>query len=67
MGDNQEFLLDVPPTTNTITAGTLKQRTSDVVAERTAGDGLEAYESCLYHKCMDLTNKQNWLEERGEP
>ena len=66
-GDGQEFLLDVPPATKTITLGALKQRIIKVVAERAVGDGSEAYESCLYHKYIDLTNKQNWLEVKGQP
>ena len=65
-GDSQQFLLDVPPTTKTITLGELRQQVSEVAAEIAAGDGSTSYNSCLYQKHIFLTNQQNWPEERGE-
>ena len=66
-GDGQEFLLDVPPTTKTVTLGTVRQRISEIAAEVAAGDGSEAYRNCLIGKYEDLTNQRNWPEERGRP
>ena len=40
-GDDQEFLLDVPPPTETITLGDLKVRITEVAAELEGGDGSE--------------------------
>ena len=66
-GDAQEFLLDVPPTDATINLGDLRKRVSEVAAELVAGDGSEAYITCLRYKYEDLTNQQNWPGERGGP
>ena len=49
-GDDQEFLLDVPPPTGTaltITFGDLKSRIAVVTAEFDGGDGSEAFETCV--------------------
>ena len=48
--DSQQFLLDVPPTTETITLGALKQRIQEVSAELAAGDGSGSYRRCLENK-----------------
>ena len=65
-GDGQQFLLDVPPTTKTMTLGGLRKQVSEVAAEIAAGDGSTSYSSCLYRKHVFLTNQQNWPQERGE-
>ena len=59
-GDNQIFLLGVPPglgrsgrsvgTTPTITKGDLKARIAAIEEEVAAGDGSEAYRDCVYEK-----------------
>ena len=64
-GDSQQFLLDVPPTTETITLGALKQRIQEVSAELADGDGSDSYRRCLENKYEFITNQQNWPEEMG--
>ena len=44
-GDSQEFLLDVPPPTETITLGDLKRMIAEVTAELGGGDGSEGHRS----------------------
>ena len=49
-GDDQEFLLDVPPPTGTaptITLGDLKSRIAEVTAEFDGGDGSDTYQTCV--------------------
>ena len=70
-GDNQEFLLDVPPpgstsTAPTITLGDLKTRITEVAAEFRGGDGSQAYRDCVVEKYRYIRNQLNWPEERGE-
>ena len=51
-GDQQRFLLDVPPasgTAPTITLGEIKTRTAGVAAKLDAGDGSEEYRECVQH------------------
>ncbi len=66
-GDDQEFLLDVPPTTETITLGDLKNRIAEVTAEYNGGDGSERYKECVLEKYQYMRNQRNWPEERGHP
>ncbi len=71
-GDNQEFLLDLPPppgstsTAPTITLGDLKTRITEVAAEFRGGDGSQAYRDCVVEKYRYIRNQLNWPEERGE-
>ena len=67
MGVSQEFLLDVPPPTETITLGDLKTRITEVTAELNRGDGSEEYKDCVLNKYRYLRNQRNWPEERGHP
>ena len=51
-GDQQRFLLDVPPasgTAPTITLGEIKTRIAGVAAKLDAGDGSEEYRECVQH------------------
>ena len=66
-GDSQEFLLDVPPPTETITLGDLKRRITEVAAELDGDDGSEEYRECVLAKYRHMRNQRNWPEERGEP
>ncbi len=66
-GDDQEFLLDVPPTSETITLGNLKNRIIAVSAELSRGDGSEEFNECIFWKYVHLRNQRNWPEERGRP
>ena len=66
-GDDQEFLLDVPPTTETITLGDLKQRITDVTAEYNGGDGSDRYRECVLEKYRYIRNQRHWPEMRGVP
>ena len=66
-GDSQEFLLDVPPPTETITLGELKRRITEVAAELDGGDGSEEYRECVLSKYRHMRNQRNWPEDRGEP
>ena len=66
-GDSQEFLLDVPPPTETITLGDLKRRITEVAAELDGGDGSEEYRECVLSKYRHMRNQRNWPEDRGEP
>ena len=65
IGDSQEFLLDVPPPTRTITLGDLKGRITEVTAELNGGDGSEEYRECALNKYRYIRNQRNWPEERG--
>ena len=65
IGDSQEFLLDVPPPTRTITLGDLKGRITEVTAELNGGDGSEEYRECVLNKYRYIRNQRNWPEERG--
>ena len=67
IGDAKEFLLDVPPTSKTITLNMLKKRIREVTAEYSGGDGSEAYKDCVVGKYEWLRNQRNWPEERGNP
>ena len=64
-GDSQEFLLDVPPPTETITLGDLKRKITQVAAELDGGDGSEEYRECVLDKYRYIRNQRNWPEERG--
>ena len=64
-GDSQEFLLDVPPPTETITLGDLKARITEVTAELDGGDGSEEYRECVLEKYRHIRNQRNFPEERG--
>ena len=64
-GDSQEFLLDVPPPTETITLGELKRKITEVTAELDGGDGSERYRECVLEKYQHIRNQRNWPEERG--
>ncbi len=64
-GGDQEFLLDVPPTTKTITLGGLKTRIAEVTAEYSGGDGSEVYRNCVLEKYRFMRNQRNWPDERG--
>ena len=64
-GDGQEFLLDVPPPTETITLGDLKRKITQVAAELDGGDGSEEYRECVLDKYRHIRNQRNWPEERG--
>ncbi len=66
-GDAQEFLLDVPPPTETITLGALKRRITEVTAEFNGGDGSQAYRDCIVEKYRHIRNQQNFPEEKGRP
>ena len=46
-GDSQEFLLDVPPPTETITLSELKRRITELSTELDGGDGSEEYRECV--------------------
>ncbi len=49
-GDQQRFLMDVPPdtgTASTITLGEIKTRIAAVIAKLAAGDGSEEYTECV--------------------
>ena len=63
--DSQEFLLDVPPPTETITLGELKRKITEVTAELNGGDGSERYRECVLEKYQHIRNQRNWPEERG--
>ena len=64
-GDSQEFLLDVPPPTETITLGDLKRKVTQVAADLDGGDGSEEYRECVLDKYRHIRNQRNWPEERG--
>ncbi len=64
-GDGQEFLLEVPPTTETITLGDLKTRIKEVSAELNGGDGSDRHKDCVLEKYRYMRNQRNWPEERG--
>ena len=64
-GDGQEFLLDVPPPTETITLGDLKRKITQVAAELDGGDGSEEYRERVLNKYRYIRNQRNWPEERG--
>ena len=64
-GDSQEFLLDVPPPTETITLGELKRKIVEVTAELAGGDGSERYRECVLEKYQYIQNQRNWPEEMG--
>ena len=66
-GDSQEFLLDVPPPTETITLGELKRKITEVAAELDGGDDSEEYRECVLEKYRYIRNQRNWPEERGWP
>ena len=66
-GDSQEFLLAVPPPTETITLGELKRKIVEVTAELAGGDGSERYRECVQEKYEYIQNQRNWTEERGNP
>ncbi len=66
-GDDQEFLLDVPPTTETITLGDLKKRITNVTAEYNGGDGSDRYRECVLEKYRYIRNQRHWPERRGTP
>ena len=66
-GDDQEFLLDVPPPTETITLGDLKRRITEVTAEYNGGDGSQAYRDCVVEKYRYIRNQRNFPEEMGRP
>ena len=66
-GDGQEFLLDVPPPTETITLGDLKRKITEVAAELDGGDGSEKYRECVLEKYRYIRNQRNWPGERGNP
>ena len=66
-GDSQEFLLDVPPPTETITLGELKVTITEVAAELDGGNGSEEYQECVLEKYRYMRNQRNWPEERGRP
>ena len=66
-GDSQEFLLDVPPTSKTITLGNLKTRIIEVTAEFNGGDGSQTYRDCVVEKYRYLRNQRNFPEEMGRP
>ena len=66
-GDSQEFLLDVPPPTETITLGNLKTRITEVTAEFNGSDGSQTYRDCVVEKYRYLRNQQNFPEETGRP
>ena len=65
--DSREFLLDVPPSTETITLGNLKRRITEVTTEFNGGDGSEAYRDCVLEKYKHIRNQRNWPGERGTP
>ncbi len=67
-GDQQQFLLDVPPSTGmapTITLGEMKDRIATVTAKLNAGDGSPEYAECVrrtyWYEGMDRYS----LETRG--
>ena len=64
-GDSQEFLLAVPPPTETITLGELKRKIAEVTAELAGGDGSERYKRCVREKYRHIQNQRNWLEVFG--
>ncbi len=66
-GDSMEFLLDVPPTTNTITLGGLKKRIMEVTAEYSGGDGSDRYKECVLEKYRYMRNQRNWPAENEAP
>ena len=66
-GDDQKFLLDVPPPMKTITLGDLKSKIAEVAAELNGGDGSEEYRECVLNKYRYIRNQRNWPEERGNP
>ena len=66
-GDSQEFLLDVPPPTETITLGELKRKITEVASELDGGDDSEEYQECILEKYRYIRNQRNWPEERGNP
>ena len=64
-GDSQEFLLDMPPPTETITLSELKRRIAELSTELDGGDGSERYRECVLEKYQHIRNQRNWPEERG--
>ena len=64
-GDDQEFLLDVPPPVETITLGEMKRRIAQLSTELNGGDGSEEYRDCVLSKYRHIRNQRNWPEERG--
>ena len=57
-GDGQEFLLDVPPPTETTTLGELTKRIAEVAAELDGGDGSEEYRECV----LSAVQNSVWCE-----
>ena len=66
-GDSQEFLLDMPPPTETITLSELKRRIAELSTELDGGNGSEEYQECVLEKYRYMRNQRNWPEERGRP
>ena len=66
-GDNQSFLLDVPPASETVTLIDLKKRIREVTAELNSGDGSEAHRQCVASKYEYMRNMRNFTEEMGRP
>ena len=64
-GDSQELLLEVPPTTNTITLGTIKGRIRDLPAEL-QGDGSDGHRECVIEKYRHLRNDRYYPEIFGK-
>ena len=64
-GDGQEYLLDVPPTSETIPLGALKALIGAVATELNAGDGSDRYRECVWAKYRHLRNQRNYPEIKG--
>ena len=62
--DTQEFLQDVPPTSNTITLGEIRERIEAVTTELSA-DSSKEYQECVLQKYRDMRNERNFPEVMG--
>ena len=62
-----EYLLDVPPTTKTVTLDALKELIDAVATEVGGGDGSEEYRECVLQKYRYIRNQRNFPEEKGRP
>ena len=67
-GDQQRFLMDVPPATGsapTITLGEIKTRIATVTAKLAAGDGSEEYRECV-RRTYQYEGINRYRIERGD-
>lgn len=60
-----EYLLELPPTENTITHTEVHQRISKINAELAGGANTEGHRECVIRKYENIRLTENWPEETG--